>query len=131
MMEETPNSTESTDELQKLTAALSAAMSLLNGLSHESRQKLLQSLATIFSLHAPALSPLGPSQPTGPTADYDHPSLGGEQLHAAGRFHICDSWRRAGSTSDRIAGIAAKLGARGPTPFHLTNVPYVVHSIRG
>jgi hypothetical protein len=65
-MENTPTSaepTEGADELQKLTSALPAALSLFNGLSQESRQKLLQSLATVFGLQMP---PAQPGQPRNP-----------------------------------------------------------------
>jgi len=42
---------DSKDELHKLTETLPAAISLFNPLSQENRQKLLQSLATIFSIN--------------------------------------------------------------------------------
>ena len=50
-MGETENPVDSNDELHKLTEALTTTVSLLNTLSQENRQKLLQSLATIFSVN--------------------------------------------------------------------------------
>lgn len=51
-MEGTAPLSEEKEELQKLTEALPSAISLFTGLSQENRQKLLQSLSTIFDLHA-------------------------------------------------------------------------------
>src|SRR5579859_7475269 len=49
-MDSVLNSTQADEELQKLTAALQAAMPVFASLSLENRRKLLQSLATIFDV---------------------------------------------------------------------------------
>src|SRR4051812_22353960 len=53
-MEEETEASEQQDELRRLTESLPTAVSLFSALSQENRNKLLQSLATIFDLHVGA-----------------------------------------------------------------------------
>ena len=116
-MEDNLKLNEEKNEIQKLTDVLPTAISLFNGLSEDNRQKLFQSLATIFDLHTAFVRAVSAPSPLVPTSS-GQPGHFSEDRSISPKDFILQKQPR--TDVERVACLAYYLTHYRDTPYFKT-----------